>query len=274
MHKSETTATQPTCLFVAELTMTRGQHCFLHSHACTEIVWYRGCAGWLPQGAERLRYGDGDIGVYQPGVLHGDECEKRGTQMCVGVTGAGAEELLPGVWHADESTRTAFEQLHRELSRHDDRRQDRLNLLSGWLVLELGRQLEAHAAAGPREPSHVTATRRLFDTRFAEPLSIAGIARELSIHPDYLRQLFIKWTGETPMRYLIRKRMESACDLLRLNQENTRRIAARVGIPNPYYFSRLFRNRFGLTPTQYRARYASARELHQTGRVAASRSTD
>ncbi len=59
------------------------------------------------------------------------------------------------------------------------------------------------------------------------------------------------------MRYLIRKRLESACDLLRLNQETTRRIAARVGIENPYYFSRLFRNRFGLTPTQYRARYAS-----------------
>jgi AraC-like DNA-binding protein len=257
MHKSEMTAGPPICLFAAELRAAGGQRCFLHTHACTEIVWYRGCAGWLPQGAERLRYGDGDIGVYQPGVLHGDECETRGTQVCVGVTGAGAENLLPGVWRADDNTRMACEQLRRELGRHDEQRQERLNLLSGWLVLELRRQLATHADAGPREPPHVTATRRLFDTRFAEPLSIGGIAAELSIHPDYLRQCFIQWTGETPIRYLIRKRLESACDLLRLNQENTRRIAARVGIENPYYFSRLFRNRFGLTPTQYRARYAS-----------------
>jgi AraC-like DNA-binding protein len=255
MHKSETAATQPTCLFAAELRMTGDQHCFLHTHACTEIVWYRGCAGWLPQGAERLRYGDGDIGVYQPGVLHGDECEKRGTQMCVGVTGAGAEALLPGVWRADDHTRAACEQLRRELSRHDAHHQERLNLLSGWLVLELRRQLATHADAGPREPPHVTAARRVIDTRFAEPLSIGGIAAELSIHPDYLRQLFIKWTGETPVRYLIRKRLESACDRLRLNQETTAVIAARVGISNPYYFSRLFRQRIGTTPSQYRARY-------------------
>jgi len=53
--------------------------------------------------------------------------------------------------------------------------------------------------------------------------------------------------------------MEHACDLLRLNQETTTRIAARVSIENPYYFSRLFRHRFGIPPTQYRAQYTQQR---------------
>jgi len=45
--------------------------------------------------------------------------------------------------------------------------------------------------------------------------------------------------------------------LLRLHQESTARIAERVGIANPFDFSRLFSGRFGCAPTQYRARYAS-----------------
>lgn len=258
MHKSEASLTPAKCLFAAELPMADGQTCFLHSHACTELIWYRGCRGWLPQGETRWRYRSGDVAVYQPGVLHGDDCEKHGTQVCVGVTGMGAENLPAGVWPANADTRAAFELVRRELTRTGDQHQDRLDLLSGWLVLELRRQLATQAPRRPREPVHVTAARRICETRFAEQLTVAGIADELSINPDYLRQLFRKWTGETPLQYLIRKRLECACDLLRLNQETTAQIAARAGIPNPYYFSRLFRARFKVTPTQYRTRYARA----------------
>ena len=261
LHNSEQMSPPSRCLFAAELRMADGQKCFLHSHACTELIWYRGCCGWLPQGGVRLRYVAGDVAVYQPGVLHGDECEKRGTQVCVGVAGAGAAELPAGVWHADADSRAAYELVRRELNRHSEQRPSRLDLLSGWLVMELGRQWAGQAPATQREPIHVATARRIFDTRFAESLSIAGVAAELGINPDYLRQLFIKATGESPVRYLIRKRLEVACDLLRLNQESTHQIAARVGIDNPYYFSRLFRQRFDVTPTQYRTRYATAQRV-------------
>jgi len=259
MHISEISSSPPASLFAAELSMNAGQRCFMHTHACTEIIWYRGCKGWLPQGEKRLRYRCGDIAIYQPGLVHGDECEKEGTQVCLGITGMRAEELPPGVWHADEDTLRACAQLRHELGRHDDGRQARLNLLGGLVVLELQRQLAAQSPATPPLPPHVSAARRIFDTRFQKPLSIAGVAKELTINPDYLRQLFLKHTGETPSHYLIRKRLECARDLLRLNQESTRQIAARAGIENPYYFSRLFRARYGLTPTEYRNRYRRAK---------------
>ena len=239
--------------------MRAGQRCFMHTHACTEIIWYCGCAGWLPQGGERLRYRSGDIAIYQPGLVHGDECEKQGSQVCLGITGVRAQELIPGVWRADAGTRRACAQLRHELGRHDDGRQDRLDLLGGLVVLELHRQLAAHSPSSRPVPPHVRAAQQIFDNQFSKPLSIARVARDLSINPDYLRQLFLKHTGETPNHYLIRKRLECACDLLRLNQESTRQIAARAGIDNPYYFSRLFRTRYNLTPTEYRNRYRQAK---------------
>jgi len=256
MHKSEFLPQPPQCLFAAELHVKDGQNCFLHSHACTEIVWFKGCAGWLLQGGGRLRYEDGDVGIYQPGSEHGDACETGGVQFCLGVNGGGAERLPPGMWRADPPTLATLERLRGDLGRHDAWRQRRLDLLGGCVVLELARQTTAQADESSQEPHVVRSARKILDTRFGEPLTVAGIAANVGVSPDYLRQAFVKWTGEPPVRYLIRRRLDAACDLLRLNQETTARIAERVGIANPFYFSRLFRSRFACTPTQYRDRYA------------------
>ncbi len=257
MHKSEIEKMSLTCMFAVEMQMRDGQTCFMHTHACTEIVWYQGCRGWLPQGEERLRYEDGSLAIYQPWLSHADECETGGVQLCIGVSGAAAEKLPPGMWRADAATTRVALQIQAVLEAYDAWRQPRLDMLAGWLVLELQRQTAGQSERGAGEPYHVTAAREILDVRFAEPLVIAEIAKELSINVDYLRQLFVEWVGEPPLRYLIRQRLAAACDLLRLNQEKTADIAARVGIPNPYYFSRLFRQRLGVSPSAYRARYAS-----------------
>ncbi len=255
MHKSE--KTQPVCLFAAALRINSDQTGLMHTHACTELIGYRGCRGWLMQGGDRLRYEDGDIGVYQPGISHGDACDTGGIQLCVGIVGGRAEQLPLGVWPGDPRTQAVFDQIHAALDLRDEWHQERLNLLGGWLLVELLRQLAHTTAQALRDPYPVEAARRIIDTRFSEDLSMAEIAGELAIHPDYLRQLFVKWVGESPQRYLIRKRLDAACDLLRLNQESTASVADQVGISNPYYFSRLFHQRIGETPSHYRARYAS-----------------
>lgn len=256
MHKTESDSARPKWHFAIQQTTAAGHRCFLHAHACVELVWHRGGGGWMPQGARRFRYEDGDLTICRAGERHGDESETTHEQLCFGVAGCGVEDLPTGVWKPDDAVRAALAFVHAEARRPDPWSAARKDLLSGWLVLELRRQIHAQEPTRKKEPRPVTKARRIFDTRFHEPLTIAGVAEELAIHPDYLRQLFSAWAGESPLRYLIRKRLESACDLLRLNQESSARIAEKVGIGNPYYFSRLFRNRFGVTPTRYRNRYA------------------
>ncbi|MBN1863887.1 MAG: helix-turn-helix transcriptional regulator [Victivallales bacterium] len=256
MHKSECLDIPLTCMFAVEMRMGEGQWCSMHTHVCTEIIWYRDCCGWLLQGQEKLRYEEGSIAVYQPWLSHGDECETGGFQLCVGIVGQALETLPAGVWHADEGTTRVLQQFHDIASIHDSWRQQRLNLLVGWLFFELRRQIVEVSSHCAPEPYHVASAKRIIDSRFAEPLSIAGIAKELSINVDYLRQLFVKCTGEPPMQYLIRRRLDAACELLRLNQESIAVVASRVGIPNSYYFSRLFRKHLGIPPGEYRMRHA------------------
>ncbi len=61
--------------------------------------------------------------------------------------GGGAETLASGIWTADRATRETLGRFRAELDRHDKWRQERMNLLSGCVVLELKRQLALHAEA-------------------------------------------------------------------------------------------------------------------------------
>lgn len=85
-----------------------------------------------------------------------------------------------------------------------------------------------------------------------EPLSVESLAAGSNQNPDYFSRHFLNVVGVRPTEYIIGKRLERAQRLLALTDVPLKEIAGRVGIPNVYYFSRLFRRRFGLPPATYR----------------------
>jgi len=107
------------------------------------------------------------------------------------------------------------------------------------------------------EPAHphalftaVTHARRHLD----QPLTVPDLARIAGCAPSTLTRLFKRHLGMPPMEWIIRRRIDRASALLLTTRKRIGRIAAQVGIDNPYYFSRLFKRTTGLTPTEYRAR--------------------
>jgi len=245
------------CLFAADLQVDAGFRCASHTHACTEIIYYYGASGTLVQDGNPLAYKDGSVAVYQPHQSHLDETEVAGSHLCVGVTGVGAGDLSSGMWVADGGVGCAADLLRQELVQPYEPQGDRLDVLAAWLALEV-RRLTSTDQAPSSLPYHVSAAKEILDTRFAEPLSLREIADNLFIHPDYLRQLFKQTLGESPLHYLIQRRLDVACELLRVTGEPIKVIARRVGLGNPYYFSRLFRKWLKVTPTRYRLDHRSS----------------
>jgi transcriptional regulator GlxA family with amidase domain len=84
--------------------------------------------------------------------------------------------------------------------------------------------------------------------------SVAGMARELCLSEDHFIRLFRQRFGQTPGRYLIQARVDRARHLLRFSSHSIKQIAAILGYREPYFFSRQFRQRTGLTPSVYRNR--------------------
>ena len=55
-----------------------------------------------------------------------------------------------------------------------------------------------------------------------------------------------------PIEYLLSKKVSYAKDLLRYTKLSVKQISLEIGIENTAYFSRLFKNKTGLSPSQYR----------------------
>ena len=85
-------------------------------------------------------------------------------------------------------------------------------------------------------------------------LSVERMAERFHISPSQLRRVFAQELGISPGAYLSRIRLERAKALLRSCPElSVGQISADCGYSSPYYFSALFREKTGKTPTEYRS---------------------
>ncbi|WP_196803077.1 response regulator [Butyrivibrio sp. MC2013] len=85
-----------------------------------------------------------------------------------------------------------------------------------------------------------------------EELSLESVSGMLYFSPNYVRQIFKQITGESFMTYLIRRRMETAGELLRNEEVMIQDVAAMTGYSNQRYFASCFKKYYGTTPTDYR----------------------
>ena len=90
------------------------------------------------------------------------------------------------------------------------------------------------------------------DTDLKEPLTLQYFADLLNVNSSYLSNLFKKETGETITEFVTTRRVRHAAYLLRHTQDPIKLVAKQVGITDVQYFSRLFKKKMKMTPTQYR----------------------
>ncbi len=105
-------------------------------------------------------------------------------------------------------------------------------------------------AASPDHPL-VQSTMAIVHARFREPLKLQDVAREQYVNPAYLGRLFHAQTGQSFRDYLTKVRMRHAVQMLR-EKRPVSEVAEAVGYGDPNYFSRVYKARFGCSPTESR----------------------
>jgi AraC-like DNA-binding protein len=98
--------------------------------------------------------------------------------------------------------------------------------------------------------------RDAMDRTYAEPLDVAALAAIAHASPAHFIRTFRAAFGETPHRYLQRRRVERAMARLRESTASVTDICMAVGFTSLGTFSRTFRDVVGCSPSQYRARHA------------------
>lgn len=89
---------------------------------------------------------------------------------------------------------------------------------------------------------------------YSRKITIEQIADFIGIDRKYMSSLFKKFLRTSPQEFLIKFRMDKACVLLTQNMLSIQDIAHSVGYDDPLLFSKMFKKRKGLSPSQYRAR--------------------
>jgi AraC-like DNA-binding protein len=101
-------------------------------------------------------------------------------------------------------------------------------------------------------------TRDTMDRAFAQPLDVPALARVAGTSPAHFSRQFRATFGESPHRYLQRRRVERAMELLRETERLVTEICFDVGFSSLGTFSRTFRAIVGESPSAYRARFLGA----------------
>ncbi len=87
---------------------------------------------------------------------------------------------------------------------------------------------------------------------YTEQLSIGDLAASCKLSQSHFRRLFNQAYGLSPMQYLMNLRINKAKDLIHSDLYSITELAERSGFANIYYFSRVFREFTGFSPTEYR----------------------
>ncbi|HEY1788978.1 MAG TPA: AraC family transcriptional regulator [Verrucomicrobiae bacterium] len=89
---------------------------------------------------------------------------------------------------------------------------------------------------------------------FDRNLDMKVLAQELSVSYSWFRHTFTAHTGLSPHQYLLELRLVRARSLLAETELPVKEIALQTGFEDELYFSRLFRQKLNLTPSQWRSR--------------------
>lgn len=222
------------------------------SHDFWEIICVRHGEGYLASGGNRTDVAGDSVCLVPPGVPHSEHSDNRVDLIWVGLRGSLLERGRPATLTSVVS-RVLAERIE-ALWLFSERRSTGTGVeLDGMVRRLLGQfdRLRTGSGGGGQEGDVIDKAIRHIHEYAANPLSMADVAKSVGCSEGYFYRLFKKRTGRTPVELLTEIRMQRAARLLRESAMQVGEVARQVGYDDPFYFSRLFRKRMGVSPSRF-----------------------
>ncbi len=152
----------------------------------------------------------------------------------------------------DEALRLCHEQMFEagQLPRNRDLRMN--SIMYEYLFLLAEKFPNEGIAYDEKKSDYAEEALNFIESNYCDPITIQDIADHLNINRSYLHRVFKAFTGISIQNYLLDYRIRQACILLRSTELSVRAIAHAVSYADPLYFSRLFHQKKGISPSSYR----------------------
>ncbi len=138
---------------------------------------------------------------------------------------------------------------------------DRLRLLNSFHTLLL--TLASDTSEQLLDMKHLSPTLikliRYIEENYTSPLSLQILSDQFSLSKQYIMRLFRQQFGITVTHYINEIRLRKSLELLTFHSLSISEVAYAVGFSSVYYFDRLFKNTYSITPTEYQQTYSNLR---------------
>lgn len=133
-------------------------------------------------------------------------------------------------------------------------------IAQAYLFLDQLAQSSVHGtteSGGKLRNYYMKETIYYIENYYYSPITVESMARNCGLNRSYFSKLFKEAMGQSPQTFLMNYRMTRAADMLRHSTSGIGEIANAVGYPNPLHFTRAFKNRYGVSPSAWRAQHGS-----------------
>lgn len=87
---------------------------------------------------------------------------------------------------------------------------------------------------------------------YTEPITLTSISENFGFSTSYITKLFRNFLGKGTVDYINDLRLTDACEYLISSNYSIGEISNKIGFQNQYYFDRLFKRKYGVTPKEFR----------------------
>lgn len=254
--------------------LTEGEY---HCHDFAEITYIISGKGRYLLDGSIYDVGAGDVVMCNPGVMHKNivtDLDEPTVEFYTGFTDFQFRDMPPNsillrdhgyILHTSAETRQELTRHCYEMAAEQEGCQPgKYFMLKTYLIQML---LLILRETIPKEKSHASLRFESYNRNYvvkkiigflnenyAEKISLDQIAGNMYLSPVYISKIFKEETGESPINYLIKIRLEKACSILKDQEDflSIRDIAKSVGYEDVYHFSKLFKKYYGTSPLNYK----------------------
>lgn len=222
--------------------------CHMHSHNDLEIILQTSGASELLTDEGRFKIAESDIMIIPPKMRHGNISMNTYTDIYVQVGDLNFKSLV--LTHDyDGNVRVLMNMLHKAYMEKEGGYAEIVEGILSLIRLYLEKyRTDSNAPDFVRELKN-----RIYDNLSNSRFRLSEEGKRLGYDDDYLRRKFKKETGETPLGYLTRLRIEKACALLLQDTFiSVKNVAELCGFEDCFYFSTCFKKLMGMSPIQFR----------------------
>ncbi len=232
------------------------------SHPMVELTYVdRGELHSVVEGKETTLK-QGDLVIYGPNQWHMQYADigvaPRFVTISFDVSGANLTPLLNRKIAAPQKVVGLLQNMLREQENMDEYSGDMILTQLNQLLVSLIRESAAprdqklqSANAVHSENEIIRQAQQYVSSHIREKLSVPLVARQVDVSPSYLTALFHKNLQISPGEYIRRSKLQESKQMIRENNLNFTEIATALQYSTVHHFSRQFKEKFGITPTEY-----------------------